>query len=1109
MTVRLAIAFAAWAFGSLSPGPSWQPAANAPASGVRVESTGPPWSGASQAGLRPGDVIVAWARPEVEPAGTHAVATLADWSEAEAEHGLREAGVVVSLVRDGQISTAPLRGGAWFLGVAPLLSGERLAEHQRAAGLAGRGEQAEAATVWRRLAQDAAPEADAALSVWLWLRAAGAEMAARRPVPAASDYGAARAAARERGLPFLERDALDGLARAEQARQQPLAAEAALTDAIALMQSERPMSPALVRTLNALGAAQREFGRLDDSERTFTRALDTAAAVCPGSIAEVAALGGLSLTKRRRGDLVEAERLLDLAARALERFPGHPDRIANAGNRGILLVEQHRLAEGERFLQLAESLDRESGAPPVTLALRHHANLGVIAAQRGDLARAEGYFRSFLDAADKASIDPLDRVRGLSNLATIASERGDDARALPAFEAALTLAATAAPGSAIHADALGNVGGARARAGNWAGSAAAYDEALRIRRAISPDEVAIASLLWSLATNAERQGDLALAATHAAAAVAHAERTAPDGIVAARAYHVAARVALARGATDDGRRLQERGLAIAQALVPGSRVEVAALATLAAIDVRDRRLAAARERYAAALAALEAQVRRLGAPLDLEAGYVDAAGVQRPFVDTLLALGDDRRAFEVLESVRARAVLDRLAARDLTLGRAAEAQELARDRRRLAQEYDETLAQLAAAGGGEKAAALVERLRTIRGRQAAAASALRRADGADADPISPSARPFTDLQRALPPGTLALAYHLGDRPSVFVVTRDAFTVRPLEQSAADIAGRVDRWRRLVERGRSGPSSDPALDDEAAALFDVLIGPVATELRAATRLLVLPDGPLHGLPFAALRGTGGPGARRYLAQALPVTVAPSLTALTTLAQRPRRAAADLTVEAFADVAVTAPASGGVADQAVRGQLTTRLAPLPGSRREAEDIAALFAPRSAVRLGAAATESALKRVPRATGILHLASHGLVNDASPLDSAIVLSPDADGGNGLLQAWEVFDELRIDADLVVLSACDTGLGRAFAGEGLLGLTRAFQFAGARAVLASLWTAPDEATAGLMGAFYRRLRAGGTVDDALVTAQRDALARPESRHPYFWAGFVVDGAVD
>jgi CHAT domain-containing protein len=173
-------------------------------------------------------------------------------------------------------------------------------------------------------------------------------------------------------------------------------------------------------------------------------------------------------------------------------------------------------------------------------------------------------------------------------------------------------------------------------------------------------------------------------------------------------------------------------------------------------------------------------------------------------------------------------------------------------------------------------------------------------------------------------------------------------------------------------------------------------------------------------------------------------------------------------------------------------------------------AAFAPRSRLYLGAAATETVVKQLPRETGILHVASHGILNTASPLDSALVLAPAAgadDEDNGLLQAWEVFEHVRVDADLVVLSACDTGLGRTFAGEGLLGLTRAFQFAGARAVAATLWTAPDEATASLMDAFYEALRRGHPSDEALALAQRRLLASPATAHPFSWAAFVLDGA--
>ncbi len=1114
MNARLAIAFAACAITSVMASSTTQPGTT-PVSGVRVESTGPPWSGASKAGLRPGDVIFAWALPETEPAGTHAVAMIADWYEAEAEHGLRQRGVVVSFVRDEQIATAPLRGGAWVLGVAPLLTGERRAAHERATAQAAGGESAAAAATWRVLAEQTSQDPDPSLAAWFWLRAGGGEMAARNAAGAVTAYGSARAAASERAQPLLEREALDSLARAHQAGQQPVAAEAALSDAVALLQAERPNSPALVRTLNGLAAAQREFGRLDESERTYQRALDLARIAAPASIAEVASLGGLSLTLRRRGDRTGAERLLDEAAQVLERFPDHPDRIANAANRGILLVEQNRLAEGERHLQAAEALDRARGTPADALALGHHANLGVIAAQRGDFVRAETYFRSFLAAAERTSMNPLDRVRGLTNLASLISERGDYQQSLAAFESAHELAARAAPDSVALADTLGNLGTARARVGDDAGSTAAYDEALRIRLMVGADDGSIAAILWSLAANAERRGDLESAAALVSRAVAHTDRVAPGGLTAARAYNMAARIALARNQADEARRLQAHGLDIARRLVPGSRLEVAALATMARIDVREQRLQAAAERYAEAVTALNRQVKRLGATLALEAGYIDDADVQRPYVETLLALGREADALSALEAFRARSVLDRLATRDLAFGRTDEAAALARDRRRLAREYDDTLAQLASlspATAGEKVRALQAHLGDIRERQSLAASNLRRVDPALADQLEPTPPSQAALQQTLPPGTLALVYHLGtDESAVFAISRDRLRVVRLPVTGVQVADRVDRWRRLVDRARDGSRSTTELDDASIALYDALLTPVDQDVRRAERLVIVPDGVLHGLPFAALRRPAGRGTGpSYLAELKPTSVVPSLTARAGLAARPRAARAALSAVALGGVTLGAAAADvSSGDTTVRQALVGSLAALPGSRREAERVAAAFAPRSQLLLGAAATETAVRSVPRDTAILHIASHGLTNNASPLDSALVMSPAADGvagDNGLLQAWEIFEQVRVDADLVVLSACDTGLGRTFAGEGLLGLTRAFQFAGARAVAASLWRAPDEATAALMEAFYTALLAGRPADEALAHAQRALTQRAETSHPFFWAAFVIDG---
>jgi len=185
---------------------------------------------------------------------------------------------------------------------------------------------------------------------------------------------------------------------------------------------------------------------------------------------------------------------------------------------------------------------------------------------------------------------------------------------------------------------------------------------------------------------------------------------------------------------------------------------------------------------------------------------------------------------------------------------------------------------------------------------------------------------------------------------------------------------------------------------------------------------------------------------------------------------------------------------------------RLVPLPATRTEVESIAALEPERSRVYLGAEATEARAKaEMPRARR-LHFACHGLLDRRHPLDSALALSPGGTDDNGLLQAWEVIERVRLDADLVTLSACETGLGRDMGGEGLVGLVRAFQYAGARAVLASLWEVSDRSTALLMQRFYTGLRRGLTKDEALRAAQTEVRGQAAHAHPYHWAAFQLSG---
>jgi CHAT domain-containing protein len=189
----------------------------------------------------------------------------------------------------------------------------------------------------------------------------------------------------------------------------------------------------------------------------------------------------------------------------------------------------------------------------------------------------------------------------------------------------------------------------------------------------------------------------------------------------------------------------------------------------------------------------------------------------------------------------------------------------------------------------------------------------------------------------------------------------------------------------------------------------------------------------------------------------------------------------------------------------------LRPLPYTRTEANNIGALFpVAQRKVFLGAEASEQNVKSAALADyRYLHFATHGVVDEEVPSRSGVILSlVGNEKEDGILQMAEIM-RLNLNADLVTLSACRTGLGEVVDGEGVLGLTRAFMYAGARSVVASLWNVNDTATAELMKTFYANLKKGESKDEALRHAKLSLLhGRQVSwRNPYYWAPFVLAGA--
>ncbi|MEM7482922.1 MAG: CHAT domain-containing protein [Acidobacteriota bacterium] len=312
------------------------------------------------------------------------------------------------------------------------------------------------------------------------------------------------------------------------------------------------------------------------------------------------------------------------------------------------------------------------------------------------------------------------------------------------------------------------------------------------------------------------------------------------------------------------------------------------------------------------------------------------------------------------------------------------------------------------------------------------------------------------------------------------------------------------------------------------LYDLLIAPAAADIERAERVLIVPDGPLYRLPFASLRRPLDEDKEQFFVQWRPLYFAPSAAAYRAfILRRARQPGEPLAgrLTAFANPAYERSGSAGqkqplpvavrsAADRGFDGELV----PLPGSEMEAQQIGRMFergSRNASIHLGAGATEELAKEQAGEADILHFAVHGFVNEMQPEHSFLALSladfhaegPDArDPDNGILEGWEIVDQMALDAELVALSACETAVGRERGGEGPVSLSRAFLAAGARSVLASLWRVDDAATAELMISFYEHLLAGKAKDEALRQAQLDLLQNSDFRDPYYWAGFQLTG---
>lgn len=914
-----------------------------------------------------------------------------------------------------------------------------------------------------------------------------------------------------------------------------------------------------------IGAGLTRLGRLDSAE-VYHRRGSTLAAVVGDLRVQANAVGHLGDLAAERGNPARAR---DQYLRALElraRIGDSRGVAADHNNLGLLARESGDAAEARRQFEAALAINR-ADARDESVAT-NLVNLAGLAAIEGDFAQAAAQYRDAI-AIWRDREAWADAAVALHGLGQLEIRRGDYPAARAVLTEALAIFQRTGPPSDVVL-ARGDLSSALAAAGDIQGALEQVDQAEHYADSIAMDGYSRAALVLARAdllvrlnnfADAERRyvearrlfqaardpggeaealqglGWLALTRENPARAqvlLGAALRIQTSAGSRREAAHT--RVALAwagfqRGDTASARRqlaqaaveLDRLGDSLASADALGERgaLELAAGAgttaesfyrlalrrmegrnapavssrlragLAAALESRGAWDAASRELRFAADAA-EASSRTLRLPERRSAFLADKWDVYARLAMVERRRGLTAAAFDASERLRARETLELL-----MLGRVGSTGDDAGDLVEREQDLRRRIGELT--GMVESSLSAGERLRgpdlsqaSVPAREALLEAQSEYTDlllrmreraprhGAFVAPRLASAR---DVSQRLAPDQALITYLIGDSASVaFVVTRDSVATVDLGATRRELARQVEFVRGALD----GRRSDTLWRGPMRRLYGHLIAPIedAGLLAGTSRLVIVPHAELHYLPFAALQM---PDSRRFLGERYVITLTPSASVWRALGDR------------------NGPRGSGVLAFAPRPEA------LPASRREVAAIERLMG-NADVRIGPGATEDVLRREASTRSILHLATYGVLNKQNPLFSFVEMAP-GEKQDGRLEVHEVFG-LRLRADLVVLSACQTGLGSGAladvpAGDDWVGLTGAFLHAGAGSVIASLWPVDDWATAALMEQLYEELGRGASPAQALTRAQRALQAGATTAHPFYWAGFVLVGGAE
>jgi CHAT domain-containing protein len=731
-------------------------------------------------------------------------------------------------------------------------------------------------------------------------------------------------------------------------------------------------------------------------------------------------------------------------------------------------------------------------------------NIGNIYNSQSNFARALEYYQKSL-AISEALADKLTIAATLNNIGNIYNLQGNYNQALDHYQKSLALGDTG--DKAGTANTLNNIGNSYLAQNNYSQANEYYQKSLVLRESLG-DKAGIASSLNNIGSMHRLQGNLDQALEYYQKSLALREAIG-DKVGIAGVLRYIAVVYNSQGNNRQAIEAAERATSIARQT--GSLREL--WQARAAAGKAYRKLnesSQAREAFEEAIATIETlRTQVAGSEQQQQRFFESKTAPYHDMAELLIAQDRAGEALAYAERAKARVLLDILSSGRAKINRSMTAQEKEQEqqlsgelvflnnsilRENLRQKPDATIT-----------TDLKARLQRAR------------LDGEAFQTNLYSSHPELKVQRGeveivnleeagnlLADAESALLEYMvtDEKTYLFVLTKNGsgnsalpdLRVYLLEIKERDLNERIESFRKQCA------SRDPGFREAAAQMYDLLLKPARAQLRGKTDLVIVPDLALWELPFQALQTAEN----RYLLEEYTISYTPSLTVLREIVKSRKRSTADPTVLALGN-----PSLGKqTVERSRMAQRDKELGPLPEAEREAVILGRLYGTgKSRVYVGAEASEEHVKAEASKFGILHFATHGIINNTSPMYSHVLLSQVNDNANedGLLEAWEIMN-LELKADLVVLSACETARGRVGAGEGVLGFTWGLFVAGCPTAVVSQWKVDSASTTKLMIEFHRNLKLRITKGEALKRAALKLLRNNEYRHPFYWAGFVLVG---